>query len=62
MPDGVLDALIAFTQEHRRCGELEGGLDAGRVWLACSCGAYVRHSVEPPAPPLTSSGLDMPPR
>lgn len=37
MPD-VLAALIALVGEHRRCGELDGGLDSGVVWLACSCG------------------------
>jgi hypothetical protein len=30
MPD-VLSALIAFVAEHRRCGELDGGVDDGRV-------------------------------
>jgi len=24
----LLSALDAFVQEHRRCGELEGGIDA----------------------------------
>src|SRR6266852_6113312 len=31
---GVLDALVAFVRDHKRCGNLEGG----HVWLACSCG------------------------
>jgi hypothetical protein len=30
MPD-LLAALAAFLQEHRRCGELSGGIDSGRV-------------------------------
>ncbi len=42
MPD-VLGALIAFVAEHRRCGELDGGLDSGVVWLACSCTARLAH-------------------
>ncbi len=33
----LLAALDAFVQEHRRCGELEGGADGERVWLACDC-------------------------
>jgi hypothetical protein len=33
------DALYAFYLEHRRCGELDGGVDGERVWMACECGA-----------------------
>jgi len=33
-----LAALDAFFQEHRRCGDLDGGFDGGSVWLACSRG------------------------
>jgi hypothetical protein len=32
MPD-VLTALDAFLQEHRRCGDLEGGVEGERVWM-----------------------------
>lgn len=32
-------ALDAFLQEHRRCGELDGGVDGERGWMACDCGA-----------------------
>lgn len=40
----LLTDLDAFLQEHRRCGDLDGGLERGpreypTVWLACSCGA-----------------------
>lgn len=35
----LLAALDAFLQEHRRCGELDGGVNGERVWLACECGA-----------------------
>ena len=35
MPD-LLTPLDAFLQEHRRCGELDGGLDRGHVWMACT--------------------------
>jgi hypothetical protein len=38
MPE-LLAALDAFVQEHRRCGELDGGVDGERVWMACECGA-----------------------
>jgi len=33
MPD-LLAALDAFLQEHRRCGELDGGVNGRRVWMA----------------------------
>jgi hypothetical protein len=29
--DGLLDALDAFLQEHRRCGELDSGVTDDRV-------------------------------
>ncbi|HEV8454748.1 MAG TPA: hypothetical protein VGQ24_07650 [Gemmatimonadales bacterium] len=47
MPE-LLAALDAFMQEHRRCGELDGGVDDGRVWMACDCGAGIAHPVEAP--------------
>jgi len=37
----LLDALYAFFQEHRRCGDLDSGLDGDRVWVACTCGAVI---------------------
>ena len=40
----LLVALDAFVQEHRRCGELDGGVDGERVWMACACGADIVHS------------------
>jgi hypothetical protein len=50
MPE-VLAAVDAFLQEHRRCGELEGGIDGDVVWMSCECGARItRPLVEPPAP------------
>jgi hypothetical protein len=33
---GILGALVAFVDEHLRCGELDSGLDNGCVWPACS--------------------------
>jgi hypothetical protein len=42
-PLSLLTELDAFYTEHRRCGELEAGVE-GRWWMACSCGATVaRH-------------------
>lgn len=38
MPE-LLAALDAFVQEHRRCGELDGGVDGDVVWMTCECGA-----------------------
>ncbi len=35
----VYDALEAFLQEHRRCGELEGGAEGERASLARDYGA-----------------------
>ena len=40
MPE-LLAALDAFMQEHRRCGELDGGVDGARVWMACDSGAHI---------------------
>ena len=45
MPE-LLAALDAFLQEHRRRGDLEAGVDAERVWMACDCGAGIAHPVE----------------
>ncbi len=49
----LLAALDAFIQEHRRCGELDGGVDGERVWMTCDCGAGIAHPIEP-------AGLDQP--
>lgn len=43
MPE-LLAALDAFLQENRRCGELDGGVDGERVWMACDCGAGIARS------------------
>ncbi len=37
----LLVALDAFLQEHRRWGELDGGVDAELVWMNCECGAQL---------------------
>ena len=46
MPE-LLAALDAFLQEHRRCGELDGGVADERVWLTCDCGANIAHPIKP---------------
>jgi hypothetical protein len=41
----ILADLDAFLGEHRRCGDLDGGVEDGpgwwRVWMACSCGGLI---------------------
>ena len=49
MPE-LLAALDAFLQEHRRCGELDGGVADDRVWIACECGADIAHPITPTEP------------
>jgi hypothetical protein len=48
--------FVAFVDEHKRCGDLDGGIDRGYVWLACSCGARTARpaSRPPPAPARTA--------
>ncbi len=43
---GLLAVLDAFLQEHRRCGDLDGGVEGGRVWMACDCGAGIAHQTQ----------------
>jgi hypothetical protein len=31
----------AFYTEHRRCGELEVGVEGPTVWFDCECGARI---------------------
>jgi len=45
----LLAGLDAFLQEHRRCGERDGGVDGDRVWMACGCGAKLS-SITPTFP------------
>ena len=36
------DSLRAFFDEHRRCGRLETGKEAGHVWVTCDgCGGTI---------------------
>ncbi len=43
----LLAALDAFLQEHRPCGELDGGVEDRRVWMTSSCGAGLSRSAAP---------------
>lgn len=40
MPE-LIAALDASVQEHRRCGELDGGMDDGVAWMSCEFGARI---------------------
>lgn len=42
----LLRELEAFVQEHRRCGDLDGGVEGDRVWMWCTCGARIVCRVE----------------
>jgi hypothetical protein len=42
----LLTGLDAFSIEHQRCGDLDGGVDGEIVWFACSCGASMARSVD----------------
>ena len=42
--------LDAFMQEHRRCGELDGGVDRDHLWIVCDCGGGIAHPIRPPRP------------
>jgi hypothetical protein len=45
MPE-LLAALDASLQEHRRCGELDAGVEPARVWMRCECGAELWRTLE----------------
>jgi hypothetical protein len=50
---GILADLDAFLQERRRCGDRhgydrDGGVEDGRVWTTCECGAGLYHWLAPP--------------
>jgi hypothetical protein len=46
-PDGRETGPRAFFEEHRRCGELDGGVDGALVWIKCDCGGQIAHVVQP---------------
>ena len=37
----LLTDLDGFYTEHRRCGELEAGVEGPTVWFDCECGARI---------------------
>ena len=37
----LLTELDAFYLDHRRCGELEAGVDPSVAWMSCECGATI---------------------
>jgi hypothetical protein len=41
----LLTDFDAFSLEHRRCGDLDGGVDGDIVWMACDCGASMARQV-----------------
>jgi hypothetical protein len=44
----LLDDLNVFCLEHRRCDVLDTGIEDGRVWMTCDCGAGLCHWRAPP--------------
>jgi hypothetical protein len=36
----LLSELDAFYVDHRRCGELDAGVDGPVVWIGCGWGAH----------------------
>ena len=47
MSERLLLDFDAFFLEHRRCGDLETGMNDDRAWLACAaCGARIERPVE----------------
>ena len=46
----LLAALGAFVAEHRRCGELDAGVEPERVWMSYNCGATIAHRPQPVDP------------
>ena len=37
----LLTELDAFYVNHRRCGEMDAGVDGGVIWFDCECGARI---------------------
>jgi putative tryptophan/tyrosine transport system substrate-binding protein len=43
----LLAILVAFLDEHRCCGELDGGAEDEWIWMTCTCGAVISRTLEP---------------
>jgi hypothetical protein len=39
----------AFLQEHRRCGDLNAGVEPALVWMTCDCGAELVRPLDKPS-------------
>jgi hypothetical protein len=48
----LFDDLDPFYLEHRRCGELDSGVERQRMWMTCECGAAFRRVVSEQDEPL----------
>jgi hypothetical protein len=44
-PVSLRTELDAFYLDHRRCGDLDAGVDGPVVWIACDCGARMARRV-----------------
>jgi len=43
-----VENLTAFFDEHRRCGRLDAGKEAGLVWVTCDgCGGAIAVPLRP---------------
>jgi hypothetical protein len=43
---GLLTDLDAFFTEHRRCGDLDGGVGEDIVWMVRDCRASIARRVD----------------
>jgi hypothetical protein len=43
----LLASLVAFLDEHRHCGELDGGAEDESIWMTYTCGAVISRTLEP---------------
>jgi hypothetical protein len=37
----LLTDLDAFVTDHRRCGDLDAGVEGVMIWFDCECGARI---------------------
>jgi hypothetical protein len=55
----LLTELDAFYTEHRRCGELDAGVEGPIVWFDCECGARIARRADD-GDALDLNGLNRP--
>ena len=41
-----VDDLLAFLEEHRRCGKLDSGIVCRCVWMSCESGGRIIQRIE----------------